>query len=148
MQAAAAAAASDQEAAAPAAPAGPEAPAKREDPLDQNGCLIRVGDVVMMFAKKNKAWYDNKRATVVRINSKVVVVQLLEGEMKGSTKKTPFESLEIVEPANPAKKPRVDAPEPEVEEPEVEEEEGKARNWSFRLLRPSRMVSPRRMMRR
>ena len=70
--------------------------------------------------QENKEWYDNKQATVVRINSKVVVVHLLEGHMKGSKKKWPFETVEIVEPANPPKKPRVDAPEPEVEEEEAE----------------------------
>ena len=40
--------------------------------------------------------------------------------MKGGTKNTPFETVEIVEPANPPKKPRVDAPEPEVEEEEAD----------------------------
>ena len=81
---AAPAAPSEEEAAAPAAPAAPEAPAKREDPVDKNGDIICVGDVVKMQAKKHKGWYDNKRAKVVRINSKVVVVQLLEGDMKGA----------------------------------------------------------------
>ena len=38
----------------------------------------------------------------------------------GGKKKTLFEAVEIVEPANPPKKPRVDAPEPEVEEEEAE----------------------------
>ena len=88
--------------------------------MDKNGDIICVGDVVKMQAKKHKGWYDNKRAKVVRINSKVVVVQLLEGEMKTYLKKTPFETVDIVEPANPPKKPRVDAPEPEVEGDEPE----------------------------
>ena len=88
--------------------------------MDKNGDIICVGDVVKMQAKKHKGWYDNKRAKVVRINSKVVVVQLLEGDMKGSTKKTPFETVEIVEPANPPKKPRVDAPEPAKEDEQEE----------------------------
>ena len=88
--------------------------------MDKNGDIICVGDVVKMQAKKHKGWYDNKRAKVVRINSKVVVVQLLEGHMKGSKKKPTFETVEIVEPASPPKKPRVDAPEPEVEEEEAE----------------------------
>ena len=88
--------------------------------MDKNGDIICVGEVVTMHAKKHTVWYGNKRAKVVRINSKVVVVQLLEGDMKGCKKKTPFETVEIVEPANPPKKPRVDAPEPEVEEEEAE----------------------------
>ena len=88
--------------------------------MDMNGDIICVGDVVKMQAKKHKGWYDNKRAKVVRINSKVVVVQLLEGDMKGSTKTTPFETVEIVEPANAPKTPRVDEPEPEVEEEEAD----------------------------
>ena len=88
--------------------------------MDKNGDTICVAVVVKMQAKKHTWWYDNKRAKVVRINSKAVVVQLLEGDMKGCTKKTPFETVEIVEPANPPKKPRVDAPEPEVEEEEAE----------------------------
>ena len=88
--------------------------------MDKNGDIICVADVVKMQAKKHKGWYDNKRAKVVRINSKAVVVQLLEGDMKGSTKNTPFEAVDIVEPANPPKKPRVEIVEPE---PEAEEEE-------------------------
>ena len=38
----------------------------------------------------------------------------------GPTKNTPFETVEIVEPANPPKKPRVDAPEPKAEEEKAE----------------------------
>ena len=41
----------------------------------------------------------------------------------GATKRTPFETVEIVEPANPPKKPSVDAPEPEVDEEEAGIEE-------------------------
>ena len=88
--------------------------------MEQNGGILCVAVVVKMQAKKHKGWYDNKRAKVVRINSKAVVVQLLEGDMKGCTKTTPFETEEIVEPANPPTKPRVDVPEPEVEDEEAE----------------------------
>ena len=44
----------------------------------------------------------------------------MEGPGKGGFKSTPFEMVEIVDPANPPKKPRVDAPEPAVEEEEAD----------------------------
>ena len=114
---AAAAAPSEKEAAAPAAPA---APGKRKDPVDKHGDTICVGDVVKIYSKKKKDLYDNKRANVFRVNSKVVRVQLMEGPGKGDFKSTPFDMVEIVDPANPPKKPRVDAPEPAKEDEQEE----------------------------
>ena len=72
--------------------------------------------MVLMHAKTLGQWFGLKHAKVVRINSQHVVLEVLEGPQQGTQRKAPFDSVEIVDSANPAKKRRVEDSGPAQEE--------------------------------
>ena len=66
-----------------------------------------------MTAKKHKNMYDNRHGEVLRLNSKHVVVKILNGPAKDTKRKALFDTVEIVELARRAKKQKTTESEPE-----------------------------------
>ena len=108
----AAAAASEGAPAAPAAAAASKdeevgaSADTAEGPKDQGGKLLEAGAIVVMTAKKHKHLYNGFKGNIIRVNTKNVVVSILEGPAKGERRKFLFASVDVVEDA-PAKKAKL-----------------------------------------
>ena len=66
-----------------------------------------------MTARKHNNMYDQRRGEVLRLNSKHVVVKILDGPAKDTKRKALFDTVEIVELARRAKKQKTTESEPE-----------------------------------
>ena len=54
---------------------------------------MRVGDTVVLHAKKFKEKYNQRRASVLRLNSRVAVLKMLDGPEEGSQHRARYESM-------------------------------------------------------
>ena len=84
---------------------------------DQGGKLLEKGAIVVVIAKKFKHLYNGFKGKIIRVNTKNVVVELLEGPARGDKRKFLFGCVDVVEDDAAKKAKLAEAPAEESEAP-------------------------------
>ena len=85
--------------------------------VDMAGNRMSVGATVICYAQKNKEKFNEKKATVNRLNTKVAVLTMLEGPAKGENRKADYTTLKVMPCEAPVKKLFAAAPAPAASAP-------------------------------
>ena len=67
---------------------------------------MEAGAIVVMTAQRQKHLYNGFKAKILRVNTKEVVLSILEGPSRGDKRKVPFSAVQVVEDA-PGKKAKI-----------------------------------------